>query len=167
MGWNTSALFIQAPRQVVIDELAAFSKPTGRELHYTEATLAELAPEQALAEVDGWTELWDPGCEVSLSPDQDELRRALSRKGRMLVVLWSSVVSMYGFWLYDGGALVRAVRYDHGDAVYQEGEPLPEEADIVLPSWGMDEDWAFTILERITKITNLSRNSTPYHVLAP
>lgn len=62
---------------------------------------------------------------------------------------------------------MRAVRYDHGEVAEQEGSPLAAEADIELPSWGMDEDWAFTIVERLTPITNASRDRTPYLAFAP
>jgi len=167
MGWNTSALFVEAPRQVVLDAIASLAKLTEHELHFTEASLGKLAPKMAIAELEGWTELWDPTFEISLSPAHEPLRRALSLHGRVLAVLWSSVASQYGFWLYERGSLVRAVRYDHGEVADQQGAPLPQEADIELPSWGMDEDWAFTILERITPITSVIRNRTPYRMLTP
>lgn len=167
MGWNTSALFVESPRQVVLEAIASLGSLTDRELHYTEATLGALAPAMAIAELDGWTELWDPSCDLPLSPAHEPLRKALSRNGRALAVFWSSVTSQYGFWLYERGQLVRAVRYDHGEVAEQEGSPLAAEADIELPSWGMDEDWAFTIVERLTPITNASRDRTPYLAFAP
>jgi hypothetical protein len=75
MGWNTAALFIESPRQVVLEVIASHCKPTARELHFTEASLGKLAPELAIAEIDGWTELWDPGLELSFLPEQEPLRQ--------------------------------------------------------------------------------------------
>jgi hypothetical protein len=167
MGWNTAALFIESPRQVVLEAIASHCKPTARELHFTEASLGKLAPELAIAEIDGWTELWDPSLELSFLPEQEPLRQSLSRQGRVLAVVWSSVASQYGFRLYAHGSLVRAVQYADGNIVDEEGDALPEEADIELPSWGMDEDWAFTIIERLTPIRAAGRNRASYQVLAP
>lgn len=166
MGWNTSALFIEAQRQVVLDAIASHCEPTERELDFTEASRQQLAPELAIAELDGWTELWNPSGELVVASAAEALRRSLSRKRRVLAVTWSSVTSQYGFRFYENGALVRAVHYDHGEPCEEEGERLPEEDGIELPSWGPDEDWAFTIIERLTAIDNASRDGASYLVLA-
>jgi len=85
----------------------------------------------------------------------------------LMAVVWSSVTSRYGFRFYENGALVRAVRYDHGEVASEEGDALPEEDDIEIPSWGPDEDWAFTIIERLTAIDAASRERASYLVLTP
>ncbi|MEU8239054.1 hypothetical protein AB0C07_12470 [Actinoplanes missouriensis] len=67
-----------------------------------------------------------------------------------LVVFLSSVSSTYGFTLFRNGERTRHYVYADGVAVEDEGTPLPVESEIALPSWGLDEDFLWSIITAVT-----------------
>lgn len=165
MGWNTAALFVRHPSRVVLEALEC--APTEAELRFDEASLGRLAPNLACAEIGNWTALWDPGGEIAVHPDSESLRRSLSQGARSLAVLWASTASQYGFRYYMDGELIRAVLYEHGEVVDEEGDPLEEEEDIDVPSWGPDEDWCLVVVERLTRLSFRRQARARYRVVEP
>jgi hypothetical protein len=45
-----------------------------------------------------------------------------------------------------------------------KGDPLAAEADIPRPSWGFDEAWVFTLVERLMALP-FARLETEYEIL--
>jgi hypothetical protein len=143
MGWNTSALFVQG-----LDPNAAAALlgcgafvPTG---HWVTADVATGGSQGGVlfaAAAEGWTEVWDPS--MRLAP-------VCEPPGSALSVVFSSVASTYAFTRFQVGAEVRRWVYSEGELVVDEGTPVPVEAGMVLPSWGPDEDFLWTVIEAVT-----------------
>ncbi|GAA2619096.1 hypothetical protein GCM10010411_63450 [Actinomadura fulvescens] len=105
-----------------------------------------------LGEGGGWCHLWDPEQVVPIDVDRllDQGSLAALKGTRALSLLFSSVSSTYGLWLYDDGALIRNVVYQDGEVVQESGEPLPVETRVELPSWGPDEDFLWSVFQDVT-----------------
>jgi len=158
MGWNTSALFVRGRS---IDEVvgalpddAAFA-PSGEQLNADSAWSNSPGQRLYLALENGWCQMWDT--DQRIAPDIDRLLAsgALGTlKGtRALAVLFSSVSSIYGLWLYDDGRLVRGIVFHHGEPVVDVGAPLPVESEVEIPSWGPDEDFLWAAIKDVTGLT--------------
>jgi hypothetical protein len=74
-------------------------------------------------------------------------------------------VSSFGFIYWIGGEVVRQVFYKDNRPTLEIGEPLAEEVGIELPSWGYDEEWAFTMVKRLTGIRGVNLESVRYAVM--
>ena len=144
MGWNTSALFLHgATAQDAVDSVAAES-PTGERAGPDEATTG-LAPESLYAaESHGWAQVWNPMVILEWEPDD-----AVTA----LTAYFSSVASTYGFTLYESGEIRRRYVFSEGEVVVDEGEPLPVESTIEVPSWGPDEDFVWAVITAVTGVT--------------
>lgn len=132
MSWHTSAVLIGVDRSqdipTFLEELGFAGAVFLRSVDFEEATgLGDLdAPMTvAAAAVDGWTALWGP----ILVADQEALLRA-SRQGPAFTLLMEGASGTYGFEMFRNGAKARARLEQGGEAIYNEGEPLPEEAEI-------------------------------------
>lgn len=112
MGWNTAAIFVRdRPADEVIASLA-FS-PTGPPTPVTgeQATSGLAGPGLSARTAGGWAEVWDPSMLHLTDPavvESQQMRALLGGTGA-LVVLFSSVASTYGFWLYEDGELRRGL----------------------------------------------------------
>jgi hypothetical protein len=136
MGWNTSVLLAEgltfADMTRVIPDIFLLTKRT---LGWEDASSSTLDRDLALGEVPGWGVLWTPNIRVTLFP---EVLEAASSKGRALTLVLSSVVNIYGFCLYTGGQERRRLLRDNRHQIVEdEGEPVPEEAQL---SGADDED---------------------------
>lgn len=155
MGWNTTALFVRGRS---IDELidtlpdVVDYVPQDVPVSAEQATSGSPGDRIYLAETAEWCQLWDPDARIAGSAvgwlDSGELQ---SLKGtQALAVVFSSVTSMYGFWLLDDGRLTRHVLYENGDPAESFGERLPIEGRIDIPSWGPDEDFLWSVVKDVT-----------------
>lgn len=129
---------------------------TGEVVDFDQATMT--SPGGRLYLADGeWCQLWDSdllfvpqiGRLIFEEPNQFDGPSALAGT-RALAVVFSSVTSTYGFWLYDDGALVRQAIFESGEPVDEVGQPLPMEADVPIPSWGHDEDFVWAVIHEVT-----------------
>ncbi|TDD07536.1 hypothetical protein [Nonomuraea diastatica] len=158
MGWNTSALFVRG-RSIgeVIGCLPDNTEflPSGERLSADHAWSHSPAQRLYLAEADGWCQMWD--ADQRIPSDVDNLFKTGApwalQGTRALAVLFSSVSSIYGLWLYDDGELVRGLVFHNGEAVVDAGEPLPAEARVDIPAWGPDEDFLWTLINDVTGVT--------------
>ncbi|TDD08023.1 DUF6928 family protein [Nonomuraea diastatica] len=107
------------------------------------------------AERDGWCHMWDTDQRISIDVGNLLESGALTAlKGtRALAVLFSSVSSIYGFWLWDDGELARGVVFHNGEPVVDDGEPLPAESRADISSWGPDEDFLWAVINDVTGLT--------------
>lgn len=151
MSWHTSAVLIGVDRSGDVPELleelgfpgAAFLKS----VDFEEATaLGGLgsALTVAVAVVDGWTALWGP----ILVADQDALLRA-SEQGLALTLIMEGASDTYGFELFRDGAKVRGWLEQAGQIIYDAGEPLPEELE-VLEDFDRWETRLLRLVERVS-----------------
>ncbi|WP_165071804.1 hypothetical protein [Paludisphaera rhizosphaerae] len=133
MSWHTSAVLIGVDRS---GDVPAFLEELGfpgavylRSVDFEEATgLGDFgsALTVAVATVDGWTALWGP----ILVADQEALLRA-SELGPALTLIMEGASDTYGFELFRDGAKVRGRLEQAGQIIYDEGEPLSEELEVV------------------------------------
>ena len=80
-----------------------------------------------------------------------------------VVVGLEGTTDTYWFRYYAKGELQRSIKYTQRSEVEEStGGPHPAEANVKLPKWGRDEDWGFTVLERITKITRKQLDEATY-----
>lgn len=143
MGWNTSVLFRQG---VAVDEAVddlAITEFSG-ELVDAEQATSTLKPDALYAaESGGWAQVWNPASDLVIGWEPTDSASAL-------VVFFSSVASTYGFTLFTDGEAVRRYVHSEGEVVEDEGEPLPIEAQVTLPSWGPDEDFLWSVITAVT-----------------
>ncbi|TDD06588.1 hypothetical protein E1292_14830 [Nonomuraea deserti] len=158
MGWNTSALFVRGRS---IDEVVgslpgdAGFVPSGERLSADHAWRHTPGQRLYLAEAGGWCQMWDTDQRISLDVgDLLESGALTTLKGtRALAVLFAGVSGVYGWWLYDDGALVRGVVFQDGEPVVDVGEPLAVESRAGIPPWGPDEDFLWTVINDVTGLT--------------
>jgi hypothetical protein len=158
MGWNTSALFVMdRSADDLLDFLpdASGYRLTDERVGVEQATSSSPRERLYLADDGTRCQLWDPDLQFVVGVDaMIESGGARFLNGtRALAVIFSSVTSMYGFWLYDDGDLVRRAIYESGELIDSVGRPLPDESDITIPEWGHDEDFVWTMIEKITGLT--------------
>ncbi|MFG1998337.1 hypothetical protein ACGFNU_04230 [Spirillospora sp. NPDC048911] len=156
MGWNTSALFVR-DRSVaeVVDGLrdAGNWQATGERVPADEASTQSAGGRLYLAENGGWCH-WDPDQRLVLDIDRLLGLGSLGAlKGtRALALLFSSVSSTYGLWVFDDGVLVRSAIHHEGEMVQEFGDPLPVESRLEVPSWGPDEDFLWGVFQEVTDL---------------
>jgi hypothetical protein len=143
MGWNTSALFVRG--EDALSLLPVSTTATGTTADVYQATTSSGSGDVFyVAQTGEWQQLWDPS--MTYVVDSQLGRNTLS-------VFFSSVSSSYGFTLVEEGTLVRRAVYADRELVVSEGEPLPIESQIPVPSWGPDEDWVWAIVNDVTGLT--------------
>jgi hypothetical protein len=140
MGWNTSALFVRG--EDALSLLPVRTTPTGATADAYEATTSSGAGDVVyVAQTGQWQQVWDPSMRYVVG----------STTGRhTLSVFFSSVASTYGFTLVEQGSLVRQAVYADAKLVVDQGQPLPIESEIPIPSWGPDEGWVWAIVNHVT-----------------
>ncbi|MFG1947372.1 hypothetical protein [Nonomuraea sp. NPDC048826] len=149
MGWNTSALFV---RDRSIEEVAgcladAAYAPGHDRASADQAWSGRPGRRLYLAESGGWCQLWDPDQRIPFEIE------SFLKGTRVLAVVFAGVSSVYGFWLYDDGELVRGSVLENGEPVVDLGEPLPVEARVRIPEWGPDEDFLWEVIGDVTGLT--------------
>jgi hypothetical protein len=158
MGYHTNALFVRGAtlddlRDALPDIFFVDSEEDGDSLGFDAAAAGSLEPDCAAAEIDGWLVLWDPIGHLSRGERGEEFRGRLIRGGTALSVTMEGTTDTYGFtWIVDGKVRRDLAYEQRREVIVDEGEPLPEEANIKLPKWGRDEDWTFTLVERLTGV---------------
>jgi hypothetical protein len=155
MGWNTSALFI---KNRTADEALSFLpdvfayEPAGLRVSAEEAMSGSPRGRIYLRTSGGWCELWDP--DQRFAPRVEDIIEidgsGILAGTTALAVLFSSVLSTYGFWLFEDGKLVRHAVFDSGKPVAAYGTPLPVESELEIPSWGHDEEFVWAVISAVT-----------------
>lgn len=161
MGWNTSALFV---RDRTVDDVIAFLpdvysyEPTGEVVSSEQAhagspggrLYAAVTPTREAS----WCELWDPEQRLATRVEKlIELDGPGTLQGTTaLAVIFSSVTSTYGFWLFEDGELKRRVMYETGECIDESGDRLPVEDTVEVPSWGHDEDFVWALIASVAEI---------------
>jgi hypothetical protein len=154
MGWNTSALFVsERPASDLLRLLPddVLCVLTDEEVSADQATANLPGGRIYLADGDHWSQLWDP--DLRFVPGTEKAVEDGPRRldgSRLLAVVFSSVASIYGFWVHDDGELVRRAIFQHGEPIDEVGEPLPFESSIEVPSWGHDENFVWSVIQAIT-----------------
>jgi hypothetical protein len=146
MGWNTSVLFRQGvSADEAVDDLA-ITEFGGAVVDAEKATGGSEPNALYAAESGGWVQVWNPAMDLVVGWEPTDTATALT-------AFFSSVSSTYGFTLFVDGELARRYVYSEGAVVEDEGTPLPAEAEIVLPSWGPDEDFIWSVITAVTGVT--------------
>jgi hypothetical protein len=153
MGWNTAAIFVRdRPADEIFTALAL--SPTGPPTPVTgeQATSGLVGSLLSTRTAGGWTEVWGPSMLLLADPAAVETPQMRSLLGSTdaLVVLFSSVASTYGFWLYEHGELRRALVSADGEIVESAGDELDAEGTVEIPSWGRDEDFVWAVIGSVT-----------------
>lgn len=142
MGWNTAALYL---RDATADEAVAALAGADATADWVSADEATSGAHDGVlfaATAGGWAQAWDPSGRFVFDCAPD---------AAALTVCFSSVASTYGFTLFgDDGGVARDFLVSEGETVRDEGEPLPAETRIELPSWGPDEDFVWAVIEAVT-----------------
>jgi hypothetical protein len=118
----------------------------------------------ALAEIDGWCVILQPG-EAGANADALD---SLSLKTQAVGIMMSSVTSRCALRIHENGHERRFILYRDGTVDAEEGTPLSAEDRIERPSLSYDEeDWAFTCLERLSGLTWARIKKHPFTVVGP
>ena len=150
MGWNTAILAVKGRSVNEVLETIDVVYLTGHEVSADVASTHRLQAAGALATINGWCIIFSPGGGLVGTSHHRELSHGTIAVGFQL----ASVSSIYAFGVFEDGVERRWIQYDYNNQVVEErGVALPEEHGIQKPRWGYDEDWAFTLLRRLTGVT--------------
>ena len=135
MSWHTSALLIRAdhlPGHAFLLGRLGFAGATEvGPIDFDAATSVMVLDElegglgAAVAAVGGWVSIWGP----FLVADPVALAD-LSRGGSALTLMLEGASGTAGFEWFRNGRLRRRWLVQAGDVIHDEGEPLPEEAEV-------------------------------------
>lgn len=164
MGWKTSIIAVKERtiKDLLQDQLDVFC-PTGQVVRAEIASSKDLDGTMALAEIDGWCVILQPG-EAAANA---EVLDSLSLKTQAVGIMVSSVTSRYALRVHENGHECRFILYREGTVDAEGGLPLSAEDGIERPSWGDGEDWAFTSLDRLTGLTWARIEAHPFTVVGP
>jgi hypothetical protein len=159
MGWNTAALLVcgrSAEQSLDLLEGAGRFRPTGEWVTADVASSHELGERRlAISDDQPWCWLWDPYQRyVPYTYDLTTVDAAapVLAGTAALAVMFSSVSTIYGFWLYHDGRLVRRAVHQDGAPVDMTGEPLESEASLGTQEW-FSGDAVWTVLSAVTGLT--------------
>lgn len=145
MGWNTTAVFAEgkslAEMKATIPDLFAFTDKT---LGWEAASATTLGKNLAVGEIPGWGAIWTPNINVTSA---EEVLEPASLNGRAVAIYLSSVSSIHGFALWVDGAFVRLLLRDGAELAVDDGDPIPEEADL---DWTDAEAAVFAVARKLT-----------------
>lgn len=150
MSWNTIAFFFEGTAARTFVPTLEPGSLTSEFLDLERAASTDLVPDMAFAEVGGWTVIWAPGEKLDAIAC---LLEYFSGRRRALAVKLNALTSTYGFFWYVDGVPMREILYRPEGTAMAGGLPLAEEEGIHRPSWGYDESYIFTIVERLTGIS--------------
>lgn len=170
MGWNNKLMIVGNRR---LDELLPrLPIPPARsgEMVDSESAMGGAVDGIAAAEIGPHVVLWDRWGRVACSHHHSTYEE-LSRRGPLFMAYLKGVSSSYGISYYEAGGLRRYIGWDsgrerqsHQGLSLARGAPLPAEADIAAPAWGYDENWVFTLAERLMNVP-FSALETQYAIL--
>jgi hypothetical protein len=170
MGWNTAALLVRdrsADQALTLLGNTDRFRPTDELVTADVASSHQLGQQQlAVAEDRAWCWLWDPHQQyVPYTYDLTGVDDASAVLAGTVAfaALFSSVSTIYGFWLYQDGKLVRRAIFENGELVDGVGKPLPCESGLGPEHWFSEEAlWTVT-----TAVTGLSfRSDQQFRVYA-
>lgn len=147
MGWQITAFCVEhmTPQELIADFPCSFL-PTEQTFHAADVFSAMLPVPFAIGQLGTWTVLCDPLCIITW---REQMLAAFSRGRRIFAFVVEGVASIYGFWYFVDGYLVREVLFQEGVCVEEEGTLLPEERALRRP-WGYDEENVLRLFERVT-----------------
>lgn len=147
MGWNASVVLIadKTVEQVekAIPDVFTITK---RMIGWEDAASALFYPNAALGIISGWIALWTSNDRLVMF---DEFLEDVSRGGRAVVCLQSSVSTIHGFLVYENGKHRRTLIRENYEVAADVGDPLPEEDGL---TWDDDEDTVFEVVRRLTRV---------------
>jgi hypothetical protein len=152
MGWNTAALLVRdrsADQALTLLGGTDRFRPTGEWVTGDVASSHQLGVDRlAAADDQSWCWLWDPNQQYVL--DTYDLAPAPVLAGtEAFTAIFSSVSTIYGFWLYRDGELARRAVFHNGEPVDVVGDPLPCESGL---DW-FSEDALWTVTSAVTGLT--------------
>jgi len=147
MGWNSSVILIEkASLDQVKNAIPDVFTVTNRLVGGEQATTSQLYPGGALGEIPKWIALWTSNTQLLMF---DEFLESVSRTGRAVVCLQSSVSTIHGLLVYERGQHRRSLIRNNYETLVDVGEPIPEEAGVI---WQDDESNVFEIVRHITGV---------------
>ncbi len=147
MGWNSSVVLIANKTiEQVENAIPDVFTVTDRVVGWEDASSSGLYPNAAVGLIPGWVALWTSNDRLVMF---EEFLESVSRRGRAIVCLQSSVSTIHGFLVYEKGKHRRTLVRENFKAVANEGDSLPEEAGL---NWKDDEDTVFEIVRRLTGV---------------
>lgn len=147
MGLSIGVLFVERAMEDIADSQRRILGSFTGELARLGDFLSNLPRQQfAIAQLASWAVILDP--RYSLFDESF----AISAAQRTLWISLNSIGNRFGFTYLIGGKEVRRVLYVNKRPTMEIGTPLAEEAGIQLPPWGYDQEWAFTVVKRLTGI---------------
>ncbi|GCE25227.1 hypothetical protein KDA_07110 [Dictyobacter alpinus] len=162
MLWHTTAFCIE---EMTIEEFIAHFPSsfllTGQTFKARQAFSAGLPVPFAVSQIEAWTVLCDP---LSIITWREQMLAEFSQGRRIFAFVIESAANTYGFWYFVDGQLLRHIMFQEGECVEEEGEILVEEKGI-QDSWGYTEEGIFILLERITGFGRPQLNSSSFQGL--
>jgi hypothetical protein len=147
MGWNTSVVLIEGQSLAQVKKaIPDVFWVTDRLVGWEDATSSALYPGGAIGELPAWVALWSANTQLVTFK---EFLETVSRGGRAVVCIQSSVNTYHGFIVYEKGKHRRTHIRSMREVVTDVGEQLPEEDGI---AWDHDEVNVFELVRRLTGI---------------
>ncbi len=109
----------------------------------------------SLAEVDGWCIIVEPFglLFIDVLDGHGDILSALSKGTAAMGFFLAGITGTCAFRLCIDGVERRWIMHEARQIVDERGTAILEELGIPMPAWGYDEDWVFTLLERLTGLT--------------
>lgn len=147
MGWNSSVVLLtnKTVKQVE-NAIPDVFTITDRVIGWEDAASSQLYPDAAIGVIPGWIALWTSNDRLVMS---EEFLEEVSRGGRAVVCLQSSVSTIHGFMVYENGQHRRTLIRENYEAVADVDAPLPEESGL---TWDDDEGTVFEVVRLLTGV---------------
>lgn len=163
MGWSAAGWVVvdktaHELREVVSDTLAEIGPMSGYGPQFADSSFA-------LGQTQRGAALWDPIGKLAFGPRGEDLRRAASKGTRLVAFRVSSAQGKLGVAVYEDGAPVRTIEVEAGKPVRQVGPALEAEREVAAPATGLDEDWMFALIERVTGVGFEALGDARYELL--
>ena len=147
MGWNASVVLIAKKTVKQVEKaIPDVFTITARKIGWEDATSSQLYPHAAIGAIPGWVALWTSNDRLVMF---EEFLEEVSRGGRAVVCLQSSVSTIHGFMVYENGKHRRTLIRENFKAVADVDDPLPEESGL---TWADDEDTVFEVVRLLTGV---------------
>lgn len=159
MGWNTAALLVRdrsADQALTLLGGSDRFRRTGEWVTGDVASSRQLGADRlAAADDQSWCWLWDPNQQyVPYTYDLTGMAAAapVLAGTEAFAAMYSSVSTIYGFWLYQDGKLTRRAVFHNGELVDDVGDPLPCESGLGPDDW-FSEDALWTVTSAVTGLS--------------
>lgn len=163
MGWSAAGWVVvdktaHELREVVSETLAEIGPLSGYEPQFGHSAFA-------LGDTARGAALWDPVGKLAFGPRGEDLRRAASKGTRLVAFRASSAEGKLGLSVYEDGHAVRTIEIEGGKPVREAGAALEAERLVTAPPTGLDEDWMFDVIERVTGVGFAALGDARYELI--